>query len=305
GRPAASRRRRLRAPRRSGPHRRRPPAHRAGHGRGRRAVPGRAGRDGEVGRVPRRLAARGGRRGRGRRDRIHRPGRAACDPAPLGERPPATPPRVDAGGGRLPPRGGHGGPDHRRARRAADRRRDRPRRRTRLRRAPDPEGGMSDAVRTATFETRALSFRYPGAPRSAVEGVEITVPAGSLYAILGPNGSGKSTLLKLLLGALAPTSGAVLYDGRPVRDWPRRDFARRVGVVAQGEEVVFPITVRELVAMGRYPHLGPWRREGEGDRRAIEEAMARCDVLDLADRPFTTLSGGERQRARIARALAQ
>src|SRR5690606_27914499 len=211
----------------------------------------------------------------------------------------------DAGGGRLPPRGGHGGPDHRRARRAADRRRDRPRRRPRLRRAPDPEGGMSDAVRTATFETRALSFRYPGAPRSAVEGVEITVPAGSLYAILGPNGSGKSTLLKLLLGALAPTSGAVLYDGRPVSDWPRRDFARCVGVVAQGEEVVFPITVRALVAMGRSPHLGPWRREGEGDRRAIEEAMARCDVLDLANRPFTTLSGGERQRARIARALAQ
>lgn len=164
---------------------------------------------------------------------------------------------------------------------------------------------MSGAARTATFETRALSFRYPGAPRSAVEGVEITVPAGSLYAILGPNGSGKSTLLKLLLGALAPTSGAVLYDGRPVSDWPRRDFARRVGVVAQGEEVVFPITVRELVAMGRYPHLGPWRRERERDRRAIEDAMARCDVLDLADRPFTTLSGGERQRARIARALAQ
>src|SRR5690606_22663150 len=244
------------------PHRPRPPAQPPGHGRGHRAVPGRAGRESEVGRVPRRLAPRGGGRGRGRRDRVHRPGRSARDPAPLGERPPAAAACLDAGGGRLPPRGGHGRPNGRRARRAADRRRDRPRRRPRLRRAPDPEGGMSDAVRTATFETRALSFRYPGAPWSAVEGVEITVPAGSLYAILGPNGSGKSTLLRLLPGAFAPTSGAVLYDGRPVRDWPRRDFARRVGVVAQGEEVVFPITVRELVAMGRYPHLGPWRREG-------------------------------------------
>jgi iron complex transport system ATP-binding protein len=63
--------------------------------------------------------------------------------------------------------------------------------------------------------------------------------------------------------------------------------------------------VRELVAMGRYPHLGPWRREGEADRRAVEEAMRRCDVLGLAHRPVSTLSGGERQRARVARALAQ
>src|SRR5690606_39696477 len=61
------------------------------------------------------------------------------------------------------------------------------------------------------------------------------------------------------------------------------------------EELAFPITVRELVAMGRYPHLGNWRREGEADRMAIEQAMARCDVLGLADRPLATLSGGERQ----------
>lgn len=158
---------------------------------------------------------------------------------------------------------------------------------------------------TPAFATHALAFRHSGAPRPAVDGVELVVPAGSLYAILGPNGSGKSTLLRLLLGALVPTSGAVLYDGRPVRAWGRRQLARRIGVVAQGEDAVFPLTVRELVDMGRYPHLGPWRREGAADRHAVEEAMARCDVLDLAGRPFGTLSGGERQRTRIARALAQ
>ncbi|HEX7120540.1 MAG TPA: ABC transporter ATP-binding protein [Longimicrobiales bacterium] len=164
---------------------------------------------------------------------------------------------------------------------------------------------MNGARPNAAFEARGLAFRYPGAPRPAVDGVDVVVPAGSLYAILGPNGSGKSTLLRLLLGALAPSAGAVLYDGRPVGDWSRRALARRVGVVAQGEEAVFPLSVRELVAMGRYPHLGAWRREGAADRRAIEDAMARCDVADLADRPVSTLSGGERQRARIARALAQ
>ena len=82
-------------------------------------------------------------------------------------------------------------------------------------------------------------------------------------------------------------------------------MARAVGVVPQGEEQIFPLSVRELVAMGRYPHLGPWRREGDADRRAITDAMRRCDIERFAERPVSTLSGGERQRARLARALAQ
>src|SRR5690606_36780628 len=82
-------------------------------------------------------------------------------------------------------------------------------------------------------------------------------------------------------------------------------LARLIGVVPQGEEAVFPPTVGELVAMGRYPQLGGWRREREADRREVEEAMRRSDVLDLADRPLATLSGGERRRARRPRAPAQ
>ncbi len=158
---------------------------------------------------------------------------------------------------------------------------------------------------TPVFDARGLLFRYPGAPRPVLDGVDVVVPAGALYAILGPNGSGKSTLLRLLLGALAPDAGEVRYDGRAVRGWPRRELAARIGVVPQAEESEFPLTVRELVALGRYPHLGPLRRERAEDRRAVAEAMARCDVADLADRPVSALSGGERQRARIARALAQ
>jgi ABC-type cobalamin/Fe3+-siderophores transport system ATPase subunit len=155
------------------------------------------------------------------------------------------------------------------------------------------------------WSCRGVSFRYPEGARPAVDSVSLEVPAGACTAVLGPNGSGKSTLLRLLLGTLTPSSGEVELDGRPVAQWERPEIARAVGVVPQVEEAAFPMTVRELVAMGRYPHLGPWRREGDGDRRAVERAMARCDVLALAHRPVSTLSGGERQRARVARALAQ
>ena len=150
-----------------------------------------------------------------------------------------------------------------------------------------------------------VAFRYPEAEANALEGVSMEAPAGRCTAVLGPNGSGKSTLLRILLGTLAPRGGTAEFDDRSLAAWSRPELARAVGVVPQGEDAAFPIAVRELVAMGRYPHLGPWRREGAADRRAVDEAMRRCDVADLAVRPFANLSGGERQRARVARALAQ
>lgn len=155
------------------------------------------------------------------------------------------------------------------------------------------------------WRTEGLTFRYPEAREPAVHGVSVEVRPGTTTAVLGPNGSGKSTLLRLLLGVLAPASGSVEFGGRALASWERASLARAVGVVPQGEETVFPVTVREMVGMGRYPHLGPWRREGADDRRAVDEAMRRADVARFAARPVGTLSGGERQRARVARALAQ
>ncbi len=155
------------------------------------------------------------------------------------------------------------------------------------------------------YRAAALAYRYPGAARDALAGVDLEVPRGAFYGVIGPNGCGKTTLLRLLLGALAPDRGQVRYDGRPLAEWSRRELARRVGVVPQSEELVFPLTVRELVAMGRYPHLGPWRTEGGADRAAVDRALDTCDITGLAARAVGTLSGGERQRARVARALAQ
>jgi iron complex transport system ATP-binding protein len=155
------------------------------------------------------------------------------------------------------------------------------------------------------LQTENLSVRYPGMARRALDGVTLDVAAGTFYAVLGPNGSGKSTLMRVLLGVTPPQGGEVTLDGRPAGDWSRRDLARSIGAVPQAEQIAFPLSTRELVAMGRYPHLGPLEGEHDADRRAVAAALEACDVADLAERDVTTLSGGELQRARIARALAQ
>jgi len=147
--------------------------------------------------------------------------------------------------------------------------------------------------------------RYAGSKSLALDGVSMDVPSGALYAVLGPNGSGKSSLMRALLGIRPLQGGRVSIDGVPLGDWARRDLARSVGAVAQSETISFPLTVRELVAMGRYPYLGPLEREGPEDRAAIERAVEACDLGELVSRDVTTLSGGEFQRARLARALAQ
>lgn len=159
--------------------------------------------------------------------------------------------------------------------------------------------------RVPTFSTHGLCYRYPGAPRVALTELTMSVEPGELYAVIGPNGSGKSTLARLLLGLLRPSAGESRFEERPAKSWDRRELACRVGVVPQSEELAFPLTVRALVSMGRYPHIGAWRPERAQDVAAVERALYACDVRDLADRLVTRLSGGERQRARIARALAQ
>jgi iron complex transport system ATP-binding protein len=155
------------------------------------------------------------------------------------------------------------------------------------------------------WRARDARYRYPKAAADALAGADIDVAPGEMVAILGPNGAGKSTLLKLLLGVLEPTGGTAEYEGVAAALWEPVERARRIGVLPQHEEPAFPVTVGELVAMGRYPHLGRWRRPGPADRAAMANALERCRVADLVARPFATLSGGERQRARLARALAQ
>ena len=155
------------------------------------------------------------------------------------------------------------------------------------------------------LHAEGLVVRYGALAAPALERVSLDVPPGCFYAVLGPNGSGKSTLMRALLGASALSAGDVRLDDRPLAEWSRRELARAVGAVAQSESIAFPLTTRELVAMGRYPHLGPLAGEGDADRAAVARALEACDLLDLASRDVATLSGGELQRARVARSLAQ
>lgn len=155
------------------------------------------------------------------------------------------------------------------------------------------------------FEAAGISVHYPGSSRAALADVNVVVPRGSFSAIIGPNGSGKSTLIRVLLGALRPDRGHARFEAADVASYHRGDLARRIGAVTQIEDMPFPVTVRELVATGRYVHLGAWRAETDVDRAAVQHALERCDMGVLADRPINRVSGGERQRARIARALAQ
>ncbi len=158
---------------------------------------------------------------------------------------------------------------------------------------------------STTFEVRDLLFRYPGGERPALADVSLSFVEGRHVCVVGPNGAGKSTLLRLLLGLLRPDRGEVRLHGRPVRAWPRRELARRVGVVSQDRPPDFPLGVRGFVEMGRHPHLRPWDRLGRRDRETVDRALARTRLEDLAERPISALSGGELQRAKLARALAQ
>jgi iron complex transport system ATP-binding protein len=143
------------------------------------------------------------------------------------------------------------------------------------------------------------------AGHQVLEGVSVDVGRGDLVGILGPNGSGKTTLLKLLCGALAPTTGAVVLEGRRVADWPRRQIAQRVALVPQETHAAFDFSVLDIVLMGRFPYLGPFALEGPDDLVIARQALAATGTAEFESRAFGTLSGGEKQRVVIASALAQ
>ncbi|MFC4498101.1 MULTISPECIES: ABC transporter ATP-binding protein [Streptomyces] len=138
-----------------------------------------------------------------------------------------------------------------------------------------------------------------------LDGVSLTPRPGEVTGLLGPNGSGKSTLLRLLAGVLAPASGVVTLDGRPLDGLSRRTVARRVAVVEQQADTQVALTVLDVVRLGRVPHRRAFAPASPADEEAVRTALARTGLADRADRAWHTLSGGERQRAQIARALAQ
>jgi manganese/zinc/iron transport system ATP- binding protein len=163
---------------------------------------------------------------------------------------------------------------------------------------------MSDPVvassRPPALEVRRLSVSYTGAP--VLWDVDASFPAGALSAIVGPNGAGKSTLLRAALGLTPSDGGQARILGQPARA-----ALDRVAYVPQREAVDwdFPITVREVVEMGRYRSAGWFRRLRRADRGIVDEALDRVGMHAFARRQIGQLSGGQRQRVFVARALAQ
>lgn len=126
---------------------------------------------------------------------------------------------------------------------------------------------------------------------------------GSFNVILGPNGAGKSSLLKVATGLLKPSQGSVVYDGKPITDFAPGQLAQRRAVLSQHVDLAFPLPVRDVVLMGRYPHYG--RAPSAHDMEIVDRALEMVGMQDRRAQHYPTLSGGEQQKVQLARVLAQ
>jgi iron complex transport system ATP-binding protein len=153
------------------------------------------------------------------------------------------------------------------------------------------------------LEGCALSIGY--GDRVVGRGLDVSLTAGEVLALLGPNGGGKTTLLKTLLGILPPKAGQVKVGGRLLRTLSVRERARRIAYVPQLHTPTFAFTVESVVLMGRTAHGNLFSRPSAGDRAVVARALAQFGIGHLEQRPYTMISGGERQLVLLARALAQ
>jgi iron complex transport system ATP-binding protein len=153
------------------------------------------------------------------------------------------------------------------------------------------------------LELSGVRFGY--GPRDVLRDLDLAVRPGEMAALLGANGCGKTTLLRLASGVLRPGGGRVRLDGVDVPAYKRRELARRVAVLPQEVSVPGGWTVREVVSLGRTPHIPLLGGESAEDARAVERALRLAECEDLAGREYASLSGGQKQRVAVAMAVAQ
>ena len=165
-----------------------------------------------------------------------------------------------------------------------------------------PRAARTDAAPRAALLARDLRVARDRTP--VLHGIDLSVPPGAWVSLVGPNGSGKTTLLFALAG-LIPSTGHVEVEGIVPRRGGRRTLARTVAMMPQRPVVPEGVTARELIALGRTPHIPRFGTESARDVVVVDTVIERLDLHDLAGRIATTLSGGELQRVVLARALAQ
>lgn len=161
-------------------------------------------------------------------------------------------------------------------------------------------GGGHGHHDTHILRVEDVSFRYGMV--CALKHIDFEIACGHTLAVMGPNGAGKSTLINLVAGLLKPQEGRILWNGKPLRE-----FQGEIAYLPQRTDIdwSFPLTVRELVEMGRYPSLGPWRKFGKHDCEIVDKSLEILGLNDLSGRQIGALSGGQQQRVFLARALAQ
>ncbi len=168
---------------------------------------------------------------------------------------------------------------------------------------PAPAGAPDGRGAPGRLSAESLSLGY--GERTVVDELSLVIPDGAITVIVGANACGKSTLLRGLARLLKPTAGRAVLDGRAIHQMPTKEVARILGLLPQTAVAPEGVTVVDLVARGRHPHTGLWRRWSDEDDRAVAEALRLTGTLDLAQRNVDELSGGQRQRVWVAMALAQ
>ncbi|WP_283117929.1 ABC transporter ATP-binding protein [Anaerotruncus colihominis] len=153
------------------------------------------------------------------------------------------------------------------------------------------------------IQVRDVEFSY--GKQEVLKGISFCMEKGEFVCVLGANGCGKTTLLKSILAFLTPQHGQVLLYGKDIHQMDERERARKIAYIPQYHTPPFPFTVRDVVLMGRTPHLSRICRPTEKDCRIADESMERLGIAHYANKSYTALSGGQRQMVVIARALAQ
>ena len=156
---------------------------------------------------------------------------------------------------------------------------------------------------TMPFECENISFGYTDT--RVVENFSISFAPGNFYGVIGPNGSGKTTILDLLSKHLEPEVGRICYNGKDLSLYSRKQLSKQIALVPQNFYINFAFTVKEIVMMGRYPHLPRFAAPTPEDIHIVNEMMEKTGIDKFSDRFITELSGGERQRVVFTRALAQ
>lgn len=153
------------------------------------------------------------------------------------------------------------------------------------------------------IEIQHITFGYNR--KALFEDLSVSFDEGEFCAVVGPNGSGKTTLLKCMAGLLPISRGSILVNGHPLSDYSASTLAKQIAYVPQRQDVVFDVSVYDVVMMGRNPYQTHWQIADTRDGEIVDEMLQKCHLSALRDRMLSELSGGELQRTLIARAMAQ